>query len=121
MSDNTALVVEDDPDISALLEQTLTLAGFAVRNAGRPATLDVTEDAGAQSHDRGFTFLDASIDDSTGRVTLLLGVPPDGSARRTFSVQDVRVLFAMTDGAGVDGCLLIEHDGGEAVLTLLRE
>jgi DNA-binding response OmpR family regulator len=39
VSDNTALVVEDDPDISALLEQTLTLAGFAVVTAadGRQA------------------------------------------------------------------------------------
>ncbi len=98
-----------------------TLREFSGRNAGRVVALEADDDSGSQSRDRGYELVDASFDDATGGLSIVLGTYKDEIAQRTFTVRNVRLVDAQADGIGLDAGLNVEHETGRTVLTFLQD
>jgi nucleotide-binding universal stress UspA family protein len=94
------------------------LATFSKRNAGRRTILEVDDlDIGAQAQEYNYPLLGASYEERAGRLELMLGDAFAGGRHLTRGIGDVRSVDVLTDGAGLDVALRIQHGGSQTILT----
>lgn len=95
------------------------LSGFAKRNAGRSASLEVNDEGlGAQVLVREFHLMGIDLDPRTGTLVIMLGDAVSSTSHITHSVARPTVIAVHRRAQGSDDALGIEYDGGQLLLTL---
>ncbi|MDF1502218.1 universal stress protein [Roseisolibacter sp. H3M3-2] len=100
----------------------LVLRGFAERNAGRRAVLEIDDVAvGAQVAVRGYPLVGAAYDPHDGRVEVMLGDPREPRRHLTRSLGALVSVAVCTGLDGRDAALRLEHRGGGQTLVRFEE
>ncbi len=94
------------------------LADFSKRNAGRRTILEVDDlELGAQAQEYNYPLLGTSYSERDGRVDLMLGDRGAGGRHLSRSIGSVTAVDVLTDGAGHDVALRVQHGTGQTLLT----
>lgn len=94
------------------------LAAFSTRNAGRRTILEVDDlEIGAQAQEYNYPLLGAGFDQRAGRLELMLGDTTPGGRHLMRSIGGVRAVDVLTDGAGHDLALRVQHGTSQTLLT----
>ncbi len=105
----------------APLAWSLLLTDFTKRNAGRRTILEVDDlDIGAQSQEYNYPFLGASFSDRDGRLDLMLGDQFAGGRHLARTMGSVSAVDVLTDGAGHDVALRVQHGKSQTLLTFAK-
>jgi hypothetical protein len=94
------------------------LADFSRRNAGRRTILEVDDlEIGAQAQEYNYPLLGTSYSERDGRVDLVLGDRIPGGRHFSRSIGSVIAVDVLTDGAGHDTALRVQHGTSQTLLT----
>ncbi|MDB4892509.1 MAG: putative universal stress protein [Gemmatimonadetes bacterium] len=94
------------------------LSDFSKRNAGRRTILEVDDlELGAQAQEYNWPLLGTSYSERDGRVDLMLGDRAAGGRHLSRSIGSVTAVDVLTDGAGHDVALRVQHGTGQTLLT----
>jgi nucleotide-binding universal stress UspA family protein len=94
------------------------LSTFSKRNLGRRTILEVDDlELGAQAQEYNYPLLGAVYDERAGRLELMLGDTTAGGRHLTRSIGAVRAVDILTDGAGRDVALRVQHGTSQTLLT----
>jgi nucleotide-binding universal stress UspA family protein len=94
------------------------LSDFSKRNAGRRTILEVDDvDASAQGQEYNYPLLATSYSERDGRVDVVLGDRVQGGRHTSRSIGSVIAVDVLTDGAGHDVALRVQHGSGQTLLT----
>jgi nucleotide-binding universal stress UspA family protein len=106
----------------ARAEWGLVLRGFAERNAGRRAVLEIDDAAvGAQVAARGYPLAGAAYDPHDGRVEIMLGDPREPRRHLTRSLGALASVAVCTGLDGRDVALRLAHRGGGQTLVRFED
>lgn len=104
--------------LDAPLSWSRLLADFTRRNAGRRTILEVDDlEIGAQAQEYNYPLLGASYSDRDGRLDLMLGDRFAGGRHLSRSMGSVVAVDVLTDGAGHDVALRVQHGASQTLLT----
>ena len=91
---------------------------FSKQNAGRRTIVEVDDlDNGAQAQEYNYPLLGATYEERAGRLELMLGDADAGGRQLTRSIGSVRAVDVLTDGAGHDVALRVQHGTSQTLLT----
>ena len=94
------------------------LTDFTRRNAGRRTILEVDDlDIGAQAQEYNYPFVGASYSERDGRLDLVLGDRLAAGRHLARGMGSVVAVDVMTDGAGRDIALRVQHGTSQTLLT----
>jgi len=94
------------------------LSEFTKRNAGRRTIIEVDDlDIGAQAQEYNYPLLGTSYSERDGRVDLILGDRFAGGRHLSRSIGSVIAVDVLTDGAGHDIALRVQHGTSQTLLT----
>ena len=94
------------------------LSDFTKRNAGRRTILEVDDaEIGAQAQEYNYPLLGTSYSERDGRVDLILGDRFAGGRHLSRSIGSVVAVDILTDGAGHDVALRVQHGTSQTLLT----
>jgi nucleotide-binding universal stress UspA family protein len=94
------------------------LSDFSRRNAGRRTILEVDDvEIGAQAQEYNYPLVGTSYSEVDGRVDLVLGDRVAGGRHVSRSMGSVIAVDVMTDGAGHDVALRVQHGTSQTLLT----
>ncbi|MEP6730835.1 MAG: universal stress protein [bacterium] len=94
------------------------LADFSKRNAGRRTILEVDDlDIGAQAQEYNYPLLGTSYSVRDGRLDVQLGDRVAGGRHLSRSIGSVVAVDVLTDGAGHDIALRVQHGTSQTLLT----
>lgn len=94
------------------------LSDFSRRNAGRRTILEVDDlEIGAQSQEYNYPLLGTSYSERDGRVEIILGDRFAGGRHLARSIGGVVAVDVLTDGAGHDIALRVQHGTSQTLLT----
>jgi nucleotide-binding universal stress UspA family protein len=94
------------------------LSDFSKRNAGRRTILEVDDvEIGAQAQEYNYPLGGTSYSERDGRVDILLGDRIAGGRHLSRSIGRVIAVDVLTDGAGHDVALRVQHGTGQTLLT----
>ena len=94
------------------------LASFGKRNAGRRTILEVDDlELGAQAQEYNYPLLGTNYDSRSASVELLLGDGAAGGRHLTRRIGSVTAVDVLTDGAGTDVALRVQHGTSQTLLT----
>lgn len=94
------------------------LSDFSKRNAGRRTILEVDDvEIGAQAQEYNYPLLAASYSELEGRVDVVLGDRGAGGRQFSRSMGSVVAVDVLTDGAGHDVALRVQHGTSQTLLT----
>ena len=94
------------------------LTDFTRRNAGRRTILEVDDlDIGAQAQEYNYPFVGASYSERDGRLDLVLGDRLAAGRNLARAMGSVVAVDVMTDGAGRDIALRVQHGTSQTLLT----
>lgn len=109
----TGTVAGQAPDVWIEL-----LASFSKRNAGRRTILEIDDlDLGAQAQLFNYPLLGATYEERVGRLELMLGDANTDGQHLTRSIGTVRAVDVLTDGAGRDVALRVQHGTSQTIVT----
>ena len=104
--------------LDAPLSWSRLLADFTRRNAGRRTILEVDDiEMGAQAQEYNYPLLGASYNDRDGRLDIMLGDRFAGGRHLSRSMGSVVAVDVLTDGAGHDVALRVQHGTSQTLLT----
>ena len=94
------------------------LTDFTRRNAGRRTILEVDDlEIGAQAQEYNYPLLGASYSERDGRLDLMLGDRFAGGRHLARTMGSVVAVDVLTDGAGQDLALRVQHGTSQTLLT----
>jgi nucleotide-binding universal stress UspA family protein len=94
------------------------LSDFGKRNAGRRTILEVDDvEIGAQAQEYNYPLGGTTYSERDGRVDILLGDRVAGGRHLSRSIGSVIAVDVLTDGAGHDVALRVQHGTGQTLLT----
>lgn len=94
------------------------LTDFTKRNAGRRTILEVDDlEIGAQAQEYNYPLLGASYSERDGRLDLILGDRFAGGRHLARTMGSVVAVDVLTDGAGHDIALRVQHGVSQTLLT----
>ncbi len=94
------------------------LSDFSKRNVGRRTVLEVDDlEIGAQSQEYNYPLLGISYSERDGRVDFMLGDRVAGGRHLSRSIGSVLAVDVLTDGAGHDVALRVQHGTSQTLLT----
>ena len=94
------------------------LSEFTKRNAGRRTIIEVDDlEIGAQAQEYNYPLLGTSYSERDGRVDLILGDRFAGGRHLSRSIGSVVAVDVLTDGAGHDVALRVQHGTSQTLLT----
>ena len=94
------------------------LASFGKRNAGRRTILEVDDlELGAQAQEYNYPLLGTTYDTRSASVELMLGDAAAGGRHLTRRIGGVSAVDVLTDGAGTDVALRVQHGTSQTLLT----
>jgi nucleotide-binding universal stress UspA family protein len=97
------------------------LTDFTKRNVGRRTILEVDDlEIGAQSQEYNYPFLGASFSDRDGRLDLMLGDQHAGGRHLARTMGSIVSVDVLTDGAGHDLALRVQHGTSQTLLTFAQ-
>jgi nucleotide-binding universal stress UspA family protein len=97
------------------------LSSFSRRNAGRRTILEVDDlELGAQAQEYNYPLLGTSYDVRSASVELMLGDAAPGGRHLTRRIGGVSALDVLTDGAGTDVALRVQHGTSQTLLTFAK-
>ncbi len=106
----------------APLGWTRLLTDFTARNAGRRTILEIDDlEIGAQAQEYNYPLLGASYDARDGRLALMVGDRAAGGRHLSRSIGAVARVDILTDGAGHDVALRIQHGTSQTLLTFAKD
>lgn len=107
-------------DYDAPLAWSSLLNDFTRRNAGRRTILEVDDlEIGAQSQEYNYPFLGASYSERDGKLDLMLGDRIAGGRHLARSMGSVVAVDVLTDGAGGDIALRVQHGASQTLVTFV--
>lgn len=96
------------------------LNDFTRRNAGRRTILEVDDlELGAQSQEYNYPLLGVSYSERDGKLDLMLGDRVAGGRHLSRSMGSVVAVDVLTDGAGTDVALRIQHGASQTLVTFV--
>ena len=99
-------------------EWTAVLTGFTARNLGRRTVLEVDDlEIGAQAQEHNYPLIATVYDARDHRVQIMLGDRTATGRHLSRSIGGVARVDVLTDGAGRDVALHIEHGTSQTLLT----
>jgi nucleotide-binding universal stress UspA family protein len=94
------------------------LASFSQRNSGRRTILEVDDlELGAQAQEYNYPLLGTTYDMRSASVELMLGDATAGGRQLTRRIGGVSSVDVLTDGAGTDVALRVQHGTSQTLLT----
>ena len=94
------------------------LADFTRHNAGRRTILEVDDlEIGAQAQEYNYPLLGVSYSERDGRLDLMLGDRFAGGRHLARTMGSVVAVDVLTDGAGHDVALRVQHGTSQTLLT----
>jgi nucleotide-binding universal stress UspA family protein len=94
------------------------LTSFGRRNAGRRTILEVDDlELGAQAQEYNYPLLGTTYDLRSASVELMLGDTGIGGRHLTRRIGGVSAVDVLTDGAGTDVALRVQHGTSQTLLT----
>ncbi|MEO5816828.1 MAG: universal stress protein [Gemmatimonadaceae bacterium] len=94
------------------------LSEFSRRNVGRRTILEVDDlEIGAQAQEYNYPLVGTSYSERDGRVDLVLGDRIAGGRHLSRSMGSVTAVDVLTDGAGHDTALRVQHGTSQTLLT----
>ena len=107
--------------IESPLAWTLLLTDFTKRNVGRRTILEVDDlDIGAQAQEYNYPLLGASYCVRDGRLSLMLGDRVAHGRHLSRNIGGVVAIDILTDGAGHDVALRVQHGTSQTLLTFTK-
>ncbi len=104
--------------IDAPLSWSRLLNDFSRRNAGRRTILEVDDlEIGAQAQEYNYPLIGASYSEREKRLELMVGDRLAGGRHLSRSIGSVASIDILTDGAGVDIALRVQHGTSQTLLT----
>jgi nucleotide-binding universal stress UspA family protein len=102
----------------APMSWSVLLAEFTKRNAGRRTILEVDDlELGAQAQEYNYPLIGTSYSERDGRVDLILGDRFAGGRHLSRTMGSVVAVDVLTDGAGHDVALRVQHGRSQTLLT----
>lgn len=97
------------------------LNDFTRRNAGRRTILEVDDlEIGAQAQEYNYPLLGVSYSERGGRLDLMLGDRVAGGRHLSRSLGSVVAVDVLTDGAGNDIALRVQHGTSQTLVTFIK-
>jgi Universal stress protein family/Family of unknown function (DUF5335) len=94
------------------------LASFGKRNVGRRTILEVDDlELGAQAQEYNYPLLGTTYDMRSASVELMVGDATAGGRQLTRRIGGVSSVDVLTDGAGTDVALRVQHGASQTLLT----
>jgi phosphatidylserine/phosphatidylglycerophosphate/cardiolipin synthase-like enzyme len=88
------------------------------RNRGRRTIIESDDPGlGAQSQEYNYPFIGAVYDERNDHLKLMLGDGRSAFCQVSRNIDDVRVLDVLTDDAGRDRALRVEHGAAQTLMT----
>lgn len=104
--------------IDAPLAWSRMLNDFSRRNFGRRTILEVDDrEIGAQAQEYNYPLLGASYSEREKRLELMLGDRHAGGRHLARSIGAITSIEVLTDGAGADIALRVQHGTSQTLLT----
>ena len=104
--------------IDAPLSWSRMLNEFSRRNMGRRTILEVDDlEIGAQAQEYNYPLIGASYSEREKRLELMVGDRQAGGRHLSRSIGSVASIDILTDGAGLDVALRVQHGTSQTLLT----